>query len=251
MSNIALGALAISADTTVSEFSAAVVSLNECFKYGDVLSFIAVLQRVNGEGIPKITSSFLKLELSRDDSRRLWAVMPDYAFVNIGGYLGTDADLAAGCYTWIHSRNDGKLLISSQVLVSNNDDMIAQYSSDAQYELARNSYGTNSGSFFSSSDSDGGSGQAQSGSGQAQSGNVTISLNVASGQSAMGAVCIDDNYFAQSDAKTVPSGTRVTIYAERNSDYLFDKWSDGNTDETRDITVDRNMSLTASFIPAE
>lgn len=154
VSNIALGALATSADTTVSEFSAAVVSLNECFKYGDVLSFIAVLQRVNGEGIPKITSSFLKLELSRDDSRRLWAVMPDYAFVNIGGYLGTDADLAAGCYTWVHSRNDGKLLISSQILVSNNDDMIAQYSSDAQYELARNSYGTNPGSFFSSSDSD-------------------------------------------------------------------------------------------------
>lgn len=262
-SNIALGSLAINANTSVSDFSAAVVSLNEDFEYGDSLSFIAVLQRVNGEGIPKISSSFLKLELSRDDSRKLWAIMPDYAFLNVGGFLGTDSDIPAGCFAYVHSRNDGQLLLSSQSLISNNAEMIELYGNESQYELARDSYGSVKENFFGggtkavsgsvsspSNDNAGGSSNSSQND-PAPSGDVTITVNVSSAQSEMGMVCIDDNNFAQSDAKTVPVGTQVTIYAERNSGYQFDKWSDGSTEETRVITVNQNMSLTASFYENE
>ena len=70
--------------------------------------------------------------------------MPAYAFAGTGGFLTTGTDLAAGCYAWVHSRNDGKLLVSSQVLVSCNDGMIARFSSDEQFRLACDSYGAGS-----------------------------------------------------------------------------------------------------------
>ena len=39
----------------------------------------------------------------------------------------------------VHTRRDSKLMVSSQMLVSNNEAIIASYSSDTQYALARDS----------------------------------------------------------------------------------------------------------------
>ena len=46
---------------------------------------------------------------------------------------------------------------------------------------------------------------------------------------------------------TVLSGTTLTLVATPNTDYQFDEWSDGNTDNPRTITVTGNITLTASF----
>jgi len=48
-------------------------------------------------------------------------------------------------------------------------------------------------------------------------------------------------------ATNVPAGQSRTIVASPNANYRFVNWSDGNTSATRSITVDRNISLTASF----
>ena len=49
--------------------------------------------------------------------------------------------LTKGDMRLVHSRRDSKLMVSSQMLVSNNESIIATYSSDTQYALARDSYG--------------------------------------------------------------------------------------------------------------
>lgn len=46
---------------------------------------------------------------------------------------------------------------------------------------------------------------------------------------------------------TVANGTSVTISATPDSGYEFERWSDGNTNATRTVTVDRAITLTASF----
>lgn len=52
-----------------------------------------------------------------------------------------------------------------------------------------------------------------------------------------------------SGAGEYEEGSTVTIRATPNSGYRLKQWSDGNTNATRQITVDRNISLTAQFEP--
>lgn len=46
---------------------------------------------------------------------------------------------------------------------------------------------------------------------------------------------------------TYAEGSRVNISATPKSGYQFDKWSDGNTSASRQVTVSQNLTLTASF----
>lgn len=39
----------------------------------------------------------------------------------------------------------------------------------------------------------------------------------------------------------------IKIKATPKSGYAFDKWSDGNTSATRQLTVSQNLNLTAQF----
>ena len=43
------------------------------------------------------------------------------------------------------------------------------------------------------------------------------------------------------------AGSEVSINAAPASGYTFEKWSDGNTNAERMVTVDGDMSLTATF----
>ena len=43
------------------------------------------------------------------------------------------------------------------------------------------------------------------------------------------------------------AGTEVAVKATANSGYTFKKWSDGDTNAERMVTVDGDMSLTATF----
>jgi len=46
---------------------------------------------------------------------------------------------------------------------------------------------------------------------------------------------------------TYTFGSTVTIAAEADRFYEFDEWSDGNQDNPREVTLDRNITLAASF----
>ena len=47
---------------------------------------------------------------------------------------------------------------------------------------------------------------------------------------------------------TYAKGSAVELKANANTGYRFSKWSDGNTDNPRSVTVNRDMSFTAQFI---
>lgn len=46
---------------------------------------------------------------------------------------------------------------------------------------------------------------------------------------------------------TYTEGSRINISATPKSGYVFDKWSDGVTTASRQVTVNSNLTLTASF----
>ena len=52
---------------------------------------------------------------------------------------------------------------------------------------------------------------------------------------------------ATASATEVEYGKKVTLTATANKGYKFVKWSDGNTDETRELVVEGNIELTAEF----
>ena len=47
---------------------------------------------------------------------------------------------------------------------------------------------------------------------------------------------------------TYDRGTKVTVTATPDGEYLFESWSDGSTENPREITVTSNLDLTANFI---
>lgn len=57
---------------------------------------------------------------------------------------------------------------------------------------------------------------------------------------------VDGNYIAD-----VLDGTSITIKATSETGYLFDHWSDGNTNATRTLTVDGDIILVAYFVSNE
>ena len=64
---------------------------------------------------------------------------------NVGGVLGHDKTAAVGGFCWVHSRHDadGNLMLSSQKIIANNDDMIARYTTVDARLAAALSYGAN------------------------------------------------------------------------------------------------------------
>ena len=140
-SDIALGDLTITADTTVSAFATAVVNNNTRFAYGDQISFILMTQTVVGENhVPKVNVTFEKVVLDRSNLSKLLTVTgSDKGFSVSNGYLGTKASLNGAC-AYIHSRlQDGKTLVSpAQFTVNNN--MLETYSSREAQLAAIKSY---------------------------------------------------------------------------------------------------------------
>lgn len=73
--------------------------------------------------------------------------------------------------------------------------------------------------------------------------NVTLTLR-ASGN---GSVSIDGGTAGTTKFKSVAPGTSVAILATPASGASFAQWSDGNTEASRNVTVNEAMTLTATF----
>ena len=148
--DIRLGGESITSNTTVAQFSAAVVQNNADYRYGDQISFFLVKQMVNAEtGIPYCQFSAAKVILDAANEDKLADVTGNsHGFASADGMLahvGNDGDCA---YAWVHTRkSDGKTLVSSQSLVSANTKE-AEYKGDAAYNLSKSSYGSSIESFL-------------------------------------------------------------------------------------------------------
>ena len=98
--------------------------------------------------------------------------------------------------------------------------------------------GSDGGSDNEGTGSDGGSDNSGTGSDGGGSSVQKYILTVTSADTQMGSVTGGGEYEA---------GTQATVTAVANSGYQFKQWSDGNTSATRSVTVNSNLTLTATF----
>ena len=140
--DISLGSDGITANTTVAQFAQAVVNNNPTYQYGDQITFFLVRQYVNAEtSVPYVVVSSSKVVLDAADTTPLWNTVQRNGFASQDGCLGHSGNDGDCCFCWVHSRKTGgKLLISSQTLVSANT-KLGEYQGDLAYNLARSSYG--------------------------------------------------------------------------------------------------------------
>ena len=148
--DISLGDLTIDAETTVKDFAIAVVSNNADYDFGDQISFFDVLQRVNAvTGIPYCQFLATNVVLDKASEVKLLDMVSKYGFATVDGYLGHIEGEGAGVFAWVHSRkSSAKTLVSTQSLVNNNDEMIAEYSGDQAYKRSVKTYGGESSAFL-------------------------------------------------------------------------------------------------------
>ena len=164
VSDIRLGGESLTNNTTVAEFSQAVVNNNADYRYGDQISFFLIKQKVNAEtGIPYCQFSAEKVVLDAANTEKLVDVVSgSHGFASVDGKLGHSGNDGDCVYCWVHSRKsaNGKTLVSSQTLLDANS-ILASYQGDDAYTLASSSYGQSISAFLSpdgdASTGDGGS----------------------------------------------------------------------------------------------
>lgn len=147
VTNIGLGSLVIDANTTVGEFSAAVLANNKDWQADDQLTFFYAEQMVDSEGVPRASMDPYRMVMSTTDQTKLWNVVSALGFSSVSdggsGYvLGMSLALSNAGGSWIHSRNDGdggKQVSTQRMKVVS--DILASYQGEAAFLASAKSYG--------------------------------------------------------------------------------------------------------------
>ena len=163
VSGLALGSLQIGAETTVAEFSQAIIANNAGWQVGDQLTFFLGRQTVDPvTSIPRATLTPNKVVMDLVDETPLWSMVNGswtsqatgssagltvHGFSSVdagnGGFLlGMNAVLTAGAAAWVHSRETGTgtLKVSTQFFYVENA-ALASYQNSAALVASANSYG--------------------------------------------------------------------------------------------------------------
>src|SRR5574344_1195085 len=148
--DIRLGGLTIDENTTVKDFAQAVVNKHADYDYGDQISFFDVLQRVNAvTGIPYCQFLATNVVLDKASEVKLLDMVSKYGFATVDGYLGHIEGEGAGVFGWVHSRKSAnKTLVSTQALIDNNAEVIAEYSGAEAYKRSVKTYGGENSAFL-------------------------------------------------------------------------------------------------------
>ena len=148
--DIKLGDLKIDANTLVKDFAIAVVSNNADYDFGDQISFFDVLQRVNAvTGIPYCQFLATNVVLDKASEVKLLDMVSKYGFATVDGFLGHIEGEGAGVFAWVHTRkSSGKTLVSTQSLINNNAEVIAEYSGAEAYKRSVKTYGGENSAFL-------------------------------------------------------------------------------------------------------
>ena len=148
--DIKLGDLTIDAETTVKDFAQAVVNNNADYDFGDQIAFFDVLQRVNAvTGIPYCQFLATNVVLDKASEVKLLDMVSKYGFATVDGFLGHIEGEGAGVFAWVHTRkSSGKTLVSTQSLINNNAEVIAEYSGAEAYKRSVKTYGGESSAFL-------------------------------------------------------------------------------------------------------
>ena len=146
VTNIGLGNLSITPDTTVSEIALAIVKNNDGWEYDDCLEFMVVRQ---SEGNPPTAKcSFTHLPLDKYNSAKLSEVLVvrNVNQIELGssaeGFLQMNVSDNGG-FAIIRKRMASKGLMTSTQELAINNPLFDQYHSDKRKKNALDSYGVN------------------------------------------------------------------------------------------------------------
>lgn len=143
VSSIRLGSLAIDANTTVGQFSQAVIDNNDAFDEGDQLTFFHGIQSIDTvTRTPRATIKGYKVVLNTAEDTKLWDVVDKIGFSVADNCLATSQQITNGAAVWVHSREtaDGALKVSTQLFFVENS-ALATYQGRTAFTAAANSYG--------------------------------------------------------------------------------------------------------------
>ena len=140
-SDISLGDLVIDSETTVGNFSKAVLDNNRDFVEGDqIIGFLVQQLSADENGTPKVRIEAGRVRLRVNSTRKLLDVVSETMFSTMDGYLATKTSVNGGV-AWIHSRIEkGKTKVSTQRLTVNNN-VLSDYTSVSARTAAIESYG--------------------------------------------------------------------------------------------------------------
>ena len=238
VTDISLGDLAITDETTVKEFSNAVVQNNGLYEYGDQITFFLVRQEVNDVTmLPMAVVEACCVVLDKASESKLLTVVDARGFSVQEGHLAAQAahDFGDHGLVWIHSRKQAaKTLVSTQHLICENN-LLKEYQGQAAYQRATDSYGGVSDVYLRPNGVLNPVENSVPGTPSVE-GKKTLRLSASPANS--GTV---------SGGGSFDKGSRVSIHAVASGDYTFSRWSDGDTSASRTVTVNGDMSLTAYF----
>ena len=142
--NISLGDLILSEETTIGQFSSAVKNSNKLleFAYSDKLVALIFQQTVDAEGIPHVLVDDDAVTLDDGDDRLLLSIVHPTAFASVNGKLGSVSGLGDVGIAWILCRNDENRnwQISTSKICCNNS-LLEEYMFNRAFERAAKSYG--------------------------------------------------------------------------------------------------------------
>lgn len=140
--DISLGSLTIDENTTLADFSNAVIENNEDYQHGDQITCFVFKQSVNtATNVPVVTIKSMKVVLNVNDTdTALSDVVDADGFSSVNGYLGRSSTINGGI-AWVHSRksNNGTKVSTQFIFVSNT--LLSQYQSQSKRIEAALSYG--------------------------------------------------------------------------------------------------------------
>ena len=258
VTDIALGALEITSETTVAEFSQAVVLGNLDFDFGDQLSFYEIRQQVNADTtIPYCQFLASSVVLDKESAVKLWDTASAMGFTSVDGFLGHATDEGDSVFAWVHSvKERGKTKVSTQFLIDNNS-LLADYTTEEAYQAAAQSYGGSNEAFLTPDSSRVGSASGGvSGNGSGGSGNDSGTDTDGSGNEnpvrfTVTALSADESMGTVSGTKTVNAGESVTLTASAASGYEFSQWNDGDRSNPRTVVASADVTYTASFVSSD
>ena len=147
VTNIRVGDLQIGAQTTVGQFTQAVLSLNTGYQEGDQLTFFYGEQDEDPmTGVPRAVLDSWKVVLDSEDETPLYNVVSSLGFMSVQSgsthVLGMTEELQNAGAAWVHSRDDGNgnLKVGTQRLVVVSD-ILASYQTTAAWKASADSYG--------------------------------------------------------------------------------------------------------------
>ena len=142
VTDINLGGLVIDDNTTVAEFSAALISCNDNWEEGDQLSFVHGVQTHDPvTGVPRAKMNGCKVVLSLTDETPLMLLVNAIGFSTVSGCLGMSQPITESAAAWVHSRDkDNEVSVSTQYLFVD-PTVYASYQGQAAFDASVSSYG--------------------------------------------------------------------------------------------------------------